>query len=42
MMVQWHNPDCSDGSDWEKKGWWQFEPGASKVPFGGGIPIDDG
>jgi uncharacterized membrane protein len=37
VMIEWHNPDCSDGSDWEKKGWWQIEPGASKVPFGGDL-----
>jgi uncharacterized membrane protein len=36
-MVEWHNPNCSDGSNWEKKGWWRIEPGGSAVVYGGDL-----
>lgn len=34
-MVEWAHPNCSDGGDWLKKGWWQIDPGQTKVVFGG-------
>jgi len=34
-MVEWYHPNCPDGGDWEKKGWWQIEPGQSAVVYGG-------
>jgi uncharacterized membrane protein len=34
-MVEWHHPDCPDGGNWEKAGWWMMRPGESKVVFGG-------
>lgn len=32
-MIEWYHPNCPDGGDWEKKGWWKMEPGESKVPY---------
>ncbi|MEU2063470.1 DUF1036 domain-containing protein [Streptomyces sp. NPDC013455] len=34
-MVEWYRPNCSDGSNWLKKGWWRIDPGQSAVVFGG-------
>lgn len=36
-MIEWRHPGCPDGGDWEKKGWWQIEPGQSAVAFGGDL-----
>ena len=36
-MIEWSHPNCPDGGDWEKKGWWQIEPGQSKVVYGGDV-----
>jgi hypothetical protein len=36
-MIEWYHPNCPDGGDWEKKGWWQIEPGESKIPYGGDL-----
>jgi uncharacterized membrane protein len=27
LAVGYYHPDCSDGGDWAKKGWWRLEPG---------------
>jgi hypothetical protein len=32
-MIEWSHPNCPDGGDWEKKGWWRMEPGESKVAY---------
>ena len=37
VMLEWHHANCPDGGDWEKKGWWQIEPGQSAVAFGGDV-----
>ncbi|WP_327280716.1 MULTISPECIES: DUF1036 domain-containing protein [unclassified Streptomyces] len=34
-MVEWHQPNCSDGSNWVKKGWWRIGPGQTSTVFGG-------
>ena len=36
-MVEWHHPNCPDGGDWEKAGWWKMEPGEEKVAYGGSV-----
>ncbi|MFF4419906.1 DUF1036 domain-containing protein [Streptomyces sp. NPDC001549] len=36
-MVEWHQPNCSDGSSWVKKGWWRIGPGQSSTVFGGDV-----
>ncbi|GAA5705043.1 MULTISPECIES: DUF1036 domain-containing protein [Streptomyces] len=33
-MVEWHHPNCSDGGDWMKKGWWKIGPGQTSTVFG--------
>jgi uncharacterized membrane protein len=25
-MITWYHPNCEDGGDWEKEGWWAIEP----------------
>ena len=27
VTVKWYHPNCPDGGDWEKKGWWNINPG---------------
>jgi uncharacterized membrane protein len=34
-MVEWSHPNCQDGGNWEKKGWWMIEPGQTAVVYGG-------
>ncbi len=34
VTIIWYSPDCPDGSQWEKEGWWGMAPGESKVVFG--------
>ena len=36
-MIEWSHPNCPDGGDWEKKGWWTMQPGESKVAYGGDL-----
>ncbi|RSL17228.1 uncharacterized protein DUF1036 [Edaphobacter aggregans] len=36
-MFEWRRPNCPDGGDWEKKGWWMIPPGQSKVVYGGDL-----
>src|SRR5687768_4306146 len=33
-MFEWHHPDCIDGGDWRKRGWWRIEPGQTSVVYG--------
>lgn len=37
VMFEWHHANCSDGGDWEKKGWWRIEPGQTAVAYGGDL-----
>ncbi|MCX4763564.1 DUF1036 domain-containing protein [Streptomyces sp. NBC_01275] len=34
-MVEWSFPNCPDGGDWLKKGWWQIAPGQEVIVYGG-------
>ncbi len=34
VSIMWYHPNCSDGGNWEKKGWWHLFPGECKVVFG--------
>lgn len=34
VTIMWYHPDCPDGGNWEKAGWWKIVPGACKVVFG--------
>ena len=36
-MIEWYHPNCPDGGNWEKAGWWRMDPGQSKVPFTGDV-----
>ena len=36
-MIEWFHPDCPDGGNWEKAGWWKMEPGEGKVAFAGNV-----
>jgi uncharacterized membrane protein len=27
VAIMWYHPNCPDGGDWEKKGWWNINPG---------------
>jgi len=36
-MFEWHRPNCPDGGNWEKKGWWMIPPGQSKIVYGGDL-----
>jgi uncharacterized membrane protein len=36
-MIEWYHPNCPDGGDWEKAGWWRIEPGKSATVFGGDV-----
>ena len=36
-MVEWHHPNCPDGGEWEKAGWWQMEPGEERTAYGGSV-----
>lgn len=36
-MVEWSYPNCPDGGEWMKKGWWQIEPGGTAVVYGGDV-----
>lgn len=38
VAIIYHRPNCPDGGDWAKKGWWRIEPGQCKVPIGGNLP----
>jgi uncharacterized membrane protein len=37
VMFEWRRPNCPDGGNWEKKGWWRIEPGECKVVYGGDL-----
>jgi uncharacterized membrane protein len=36
-MFEWHHPNCIDGGDWRKRGWWRIEPGQTSVVYGGDL-----
>ena len=31
LAVGYYHPNCPDGGDWAKKGWWRLEPGDAKT-----------
>lgn len=37
VAIMYYSPGCSDGGDWEKKGWWRLTPGQRKVVYGGDL-----
>jgi uncharacterized membrane protein len=37
VTIMWYAPNCSDGGNWEKAGWWQLSPGQTKTVFGGNL-----
>jgi uncharacterized membrane protein len=37
VAVIYYSPNCPDGGDWAKKGWWRMDPGQCKVPIGGDL-----
>jgi uncharacterized membrane protein len=36
-MIEWYHPNCEDGGNWEKAGWWKIDPGQTKTVFGGDV-----
>ena len=34
VVFEWYRPNCPDGGNWQKKGWWSLEPGECKTVFG--------
>jgi len=34
VAIMWYTPNCPDGGNWTKKGWWSLIPGQSKVVSG--------
>jgi uncharacterized membrane protein len=36
-MIEWHHPNCPDGGEWEKAGWWKVQPGAIATVYGGDV-----
>ncbi len=32
-----YTPNCPDGGDWTKEGWWGIEPGQCKIVYGGDL-----
>src|ERR1700730_7787710 len=34
VAIMWYHPNCPDGGDWEKAGWWHLYPGECKIVFG--------
>jgi uncharacterized membrane protein len=37
VAIWYYSPNCPDGGDWAKKGWWRISPGQGKVVFGGSL-----
>jgi uncharacterized membrane protein len=36
-MIEWYHPDCPDGGNWEKAGWWEIAPGGTATVYGGDL-----
>jgi uncharacterized membrane protein len=34
VTIMWYTPNCPDGGNWSKKGWWSLVPGQSKIVSG--------
>jgi uncharacterized membrane protein len=37
VMIEWHHPNCPDGGDWRKAGWWNVQPGAVATVYGNDV-----
>ena len=37
VAIWYYHPNCPDGGDWSKKGWWNINPGGSKIVYGGSL-----
>ncbi|MDT9682082.1 DUF1036 domain-containing protein [Streptomyces sp. TRM76323] len=37
VAIMRYTPNCVDGGDWTKEGWWNIPPGESRIPFGGNL-----
>jgi len=31
LVIGYYHPNCPDGGDWGKKGWWRLEPGDADI-----------
>ncbi len=34
VTIMWYSPNCGDGGNWRKRGWWKIDPGQCKIVFG--------
>jgi uncharacterized membrane protein len=37
VCILWYHPNCPDGGNWEKKGWWHLGLGECKIAYGGSL-----
>lgn len=37
VSIMWYTPNCPDGGDWSKAGWWKIDPGHAANIFGGDL-----
>lgn len=37
VAIMYYHPQCSDGGDWIKKGWWKLTTGQCKVVYSGDL-----
>lgn len=37
VAIIYRRPNCPDGGDWAKKGWWRVDPGQCKTAVGGSL-----
>src|SRR5690348_5138181 len=37
VAIMRYTPNCPDGGDWTKEGWWNLAPGESKIAYGGDL-----
>jgi uncharacterized membrane protein len=37
VMIEWYHPNCPDGGDWMKSGWWGMRSGESAVVHAGSV-----
>jgi len=37
VCIVWYHPNCPDGGNWEKEGWWHLGQGKCSVVYGGNL-----
>jgi len=37
VTIMWYTPNCGDGGNWTKAGWWQLTPGQTKTVLVGDL-----